>query len=207
MSGLPWWVSGKESTCNAEVHGDAGSISGSGTSPGGGHGNPLQYSCLENPMDRGACWATVHEIIKSQTRLKWLSRHRCTWSMSRDCCGEMFPRACSTEHHSHALLHEWKIVWYNKHRKHCIKHLHLEMFACITILRRMLLLQQKFCSFSSSSLLLLLSLNFVLNQYSSTSFSMKPPYLWNTWNYTFFKKYVCLNSFQTDYIVVRKHAL
>ena len=45
------WLSGKESTCNA---GDAGSIPGSGRSPGGGNGNPLQYSCLENPMDRGA---------------------------------------------------------------------------------------------------------------------------------------------------------
>ena len=40
---------------------------GSGRSPGGGHGNPLQYSCLENPMDRGAWWATVHGVTKSQT--------------------------------------------------------------------------------------------------------------------------------------------
>ena len=63
MSGLPWWLSGKESTCNAEVAGDAGSIFGSGRSPGGGNGNPLQYSCLENSMDRGAWWAIVHEII------------------------------------------------------------------------------------------------------------------------------------------------
>ena len=46
---------------------DVGSISGSGRSPGGGHGNPLQYSCLENPMDRGAWWATVYWIMKSQT--------------------------------------------------------------------------------------------------------------------------------------------
>ena len=45
------------------------SISGLGRSPGGGHGNPLQYSCLENPMDRGAWWATVHGVAKSQTRL------------------------------------------------------------------------------------------------------------------------------------------
>ena len=47
--------------------GDAGSIPGSGRSPGGGHGNPLQYSCLGNPMDRGAWWATVHGVTKSQT--------------------------------------------------------------------------------------------------------------------------------------------
>ena len=46
---------------------DMGSIPGSGGSPGEGHGNPLQYSCLENPMDRGPWWATVHRIIKSQT--------------------------------------------------------------------------------------------------------------------------------------------
>ena len=44
--------------------GDVGSIPGSGRSPGGGHGNPLQYSCLENPMDRGAWQATVHEVTK-----------------------------------------------------------------------------------------------------------------------------------------------
>ena len=50
-------------------------IPGSGRSPGGGHGNPLQYSCLENPMDRGAWQATVHGVAKSQTRLKWLCTH------------------------------------------------------------------------------------------------------------------------------------
>ena len=49
--------------------GDAHSVPGLGKSPGGGNGNPLQYSCLENPMDRGAWWATVHEVTKSQTRL------------------------------------------------------------------------------------------------------------------------------------------
>ena len=54
--GLPWWLRGKESACNA---GDPGSIPGSGRSPGGGNGNPLQYSCLEKPMDRGAWRATV----------------------------------------------------------------------------------------------------------------------------------------------------
>ena len=49
--------------------GDAGSITGSGRSPGEGNGNPLQYSCLENPMDRGAWRATVHEVSKSQIQL------------------------------------------------------------------------------------------------------------------------------------------
>ena len=55
----------QESTCNAGDVGDTGDVSwmpGSGRSPGGGNGNPLQYSCLENPMDRGACWGTVHGL-------------------------------------------------------------------------------------------------------------------------------------------------
>ena len=56
----------KESACNA---GDPGSTPGLGRSPGEGNGNPLQYSCLENPMDKGAWWATVHGVTKSQTRL------------------------------------------------------------------------------------------------------------------------------------------
>ena len=49
---------------------DVSLIPGSGRSPGGGHGNPLQYSCLENSIDRGAWWATLHGISKSWTRLK-----------------------------------------------------------------------------------------------------------------------------------------
>ena len=54
---------------------DAGSVSGLGRSPGGGHGNPLRYPCLENPVDRGAWWSTVHGVAKSWTRLKQLSAH------------------------------------------------------------------------------------------------------------------------------------
>ena len=53
--GLPQWLSGKESTCNAGDTEDAGSIPGSGRSPGGGNGNLLQYSCLKNHMDREVC--------------------------------------------------------------------------------------------------------------------------------------------------------
>ena len=52
---------------------DTGSVPGSGRSPGEGNGNPLQYSCLENPMDRGAWLATVHRVTKSQTQLKQLN--------------------------------------------------------------------------------------------------------------------------------------
>ena len=54
----------KNLLANAGNGRDAGSISGLGRSPGGGHGNPLQYSCMENSMDRGAWWATVHGIAK-----------------------------------------------------------------------------------------------------------------------------------------------
>ena len=61
MEGFPQWLSCKESACNA---GDVGSIPGLGRSPGGGHGKPLHYSCLENPMDRGAWWAIVHGVTK-----------------------------------------------------------------------------------------------------------------------------------------------
>ena len=56
---------------------DEGSIPGSGRSPGGGDRSPLQCSCLENPTDRGAWWATVHGVTKSRTRLKRLST--CAW--------------------------------------------------------------------------------------------------------------------------------
>ena len=68
----------KNPPANAGDVRDSGLIPGSGRSPGGGHGNPLQYSCLENPMDRGAWWAAVHGVPKSRTRLKRLSTHRGT---------------------------------------------------------------------------------------------------------------------------------
>ena len=66
---------GSESTCYAEDTGDQGSIPGLGRSPAGGHDNPLQYSCLENPMDREAWRVTVHGVAKSQARMKRLSTH------------------------------------------------------------------------------------------------------------------------------------
>ena len=56
---------------------DPGSIPGLGRPPGGGHGNPLQFSCLENPMDRGVWWATGHRITKSWTGLKQFSMYAC----------------------------------------------------------------------------------------------------------------------------------
>ena len=65
----------KNLPANAGDAEDMGLVPGSGRFPGGGHGNPLQYSCLENPMDRGAWQATVHGVTKSQTRMNQLTTH------------------------------------------------------------------------------------------------------------------------------------
>ena len=63
--GLPWWLTGKESTT---IAGDMGSIPGSGRSPRKRNGNPLQYSCLENPMDRGIWWAIVCRVAEESDK-------------------------------------------------------------------------------------------------------------------------------------------
>ena len=68
--GFPGISAGKESAC---IAGDLGLIPGLGRSLAGGHGNPLYYSCLENPRDGGAWWAAVYGVAQSQTRLKRLS--------------------------------------------------------------------------------------------------------------------------------------
>ena len=81
--GSPGGASGKEP--NAGVIRFASLLPGSRRSPGGGCGNSLQYSCLENPMDRGACQAMVHKVTKSWTRLKWLSAHACILSLEKSC--------------------------------------------------------------------------------------------------------------------------
>ena len=83
-------LGGKNPPANAGDTRDLGLIpgSGSGRSLGGGHGNPLQYSCLENPVDRGAWWAIVCRISKSQTHLKWLRIHipvLCCCSVAQSC--------------------------------------------------------------------------------------------------------------------------
>ena len=72
--GFPWWLSGKYPPANVEDARDMGSILGSGRSPGVGNGNPLQYSCLGNPMERRSWWATVHGVTKSQTH-----KHMCLY--------------------------------------------------------------------------------------------------------------------------------
>ena len=71
----------KESTCNTR---DLGLIPGFGRSSGEGHDYPLQYSCLENPMDRGAWWATINGVTKSWTRLSEQAQHS-TFGMSWSC--------------------------------------------------------------------------------------------------------------------------
>jgi len=84
------WPGGSDGKASA---GDLGSIPGSGISPGEGKGNPLQYSYLENPMDRGAWWATVHGVAQSRTRLsdftmphpsasRWITK--CFWWRRED---------------------------------------------------------------------------------------------------------------------------
>ena len=80
----------KNPSANAGESRDVGSIPGLGRSPGGGHGNPLQYSCLENPFGRGTWQATVHRVTQSWTRKKWLSMYiwilttstYCLWPVS-----------------------------------------------------------------------------------------------------------------------------
>ena len=66
----PQWLSDKNPPANSGDTGDRSLIPRLRRSPGGGHGNPLQFSCLENPMDRGAWWAKVHRVEKSGARLK-----------------------------------------------------------------------------------------------------------------------------------------
>ena len=68
--GLPWWCCGKESAYSAGGMKDTGSIPRLGRSSGIGKGNPLQYSCLVNSMDRGAWWATLHGVAKRQMGLR-----------------------------------------------------------------------------------------------------------------------------------------
>ena len=76
--GLPGYLRGQESACDAEDRRCAGLIPGLGRSPGEGHGNPLQCSRLESPMDRGACQSTVHRVVQNWTPLKRLTTHKPT---------------------------------------------------------------------------------------------------------------------------------
>ena len=101
--GFPHSSVGKESACNA---GDPGLIPGSERSPGEGNGNPLQYSCLENPMDRGAWQATVHAVVRV--------RHDLVTKQQQSLACLSGPRLCNSmglkpdpkrSHPSHGLSH------------------------------------------------------------------------------------------------------
>ena len=70
MLGFPGGTNGEELPASAGDIRNVGSIPGSGRSSGKGHGDPLQYSCLQNPMDRGAWWDMIHRVAKSWTRMK-----------------------------------------------------------------------------------------------------------------------------------------
>ena len=93
---LPRWLSGKESACQCRSCRDAGLIPGSGRSPGERNGNPLQYSCLVNLMDREAWWVTVHGVTKSQTQLSyWSYTHAITLiNPPRSQKGKFWPSKC-----------------------------------------------------------------------------------------------------------------
>ena len=103
---------------------DAGLIPELGRSPGGGHDNPLQYSCLENPRDRGSWWATVHRVAQSWTRLKQLGisgekrpncHHQSVSSVAQSCWILCDPMDCSMPgfpvHHQHPELGQTHVHW------------------------------------------------------------------------------------------------
>ena len=75
------WITVKNLPAKAGDARDAGSISGSGRSPGGGNDNPFQHSCLENPMDSGAWWAIIHGVAKESDTTEWLSLHGDLWPL------------------------------------------------------------------------------------------------------------------------------
>ena len=105
-TGFPGGTGGKEPACKCRRHRDMGSIPATGRSPGGGNGNTLQYSCLENPMDRGAWQATVHRVAKSQTRLKRLSMHMCTFI-----CIHIYIYILEKRMTTHSSILAWRIPW------------------------------------------------------------------------------------------------
>ena len=80
LYGLPWWLSGKDLACNV---GNTGLIHGSWSFPGEGNDNPLRYSCLGNPMDRGALQATVHRAAKESDTIEWLNNSSFTIHLNK----------------------------------------------------------------------------------------------------------------------------
>ena len=126
----------KNHPTNAGDAGDASSIPALGRAPGGGHGSPLQYSCLENPMDRGAWWPMVHRVTKSWTRLKWLSTHTCL--IQRDWCPKrrgdtVRQQACTEGRPQEILERSWPSTSHAERpqRKPC-PNLHLRLLSLKT---------------------------------------------------------------------------
>ena len=96
-----WWLSGKEFAFNSGTEGNMALIPESGRSPGEGRGNPLQYSCLENPMDRGAWWATI-PVVTELDMTEWLSAHGPLLSgPARGHRDESYTVVPQRDHHSH----------------------------------------------------------------------------------------------------------
>ena len=104
------WLSGKESACQC---GATGSIPGLGRSPGGGNGNPLQYSCLESPVDRGTWWAIVHGVTKTwRLPSDWACTHTfmCDWDLRVPILNFHF--VLSLFSISVLWFHDYVIQWY-----------------------------------------------------------------------------------------------
>ena len=121
----------KNSPANA---GDVGSIPGSGRSPGEGNGNPLQYSCLGNPMDRGAWKAIVHRVQKSFTRLQRLSS-----SIYTDTYKCVITHACTYLHTYvlYVLMHTWVFMISKHTRPYTIYTLHIRYAPAVSAVRQM----------------------------------------------------------------------
>ena len=98
----------KDFTCNGRDSGVIGSIPGSRRSPGGRHSNPLQYSCLENPRDRGAWWATVHGVTKRHNWSEWA----CTKCYKK---GRLGHQKWTSKMHTHQAKTMWRPQWAGSH--------------------------------------------------------------------------------------------
>ena len=85
---LPWWLSSKEPACQCRTHKRLRFEPWVGKIPGEGNGNPLQYSCLENPMDWGAWRAAVHGVTKESDTIEWLNKQQCLLYAAVKCEGK-----------------------------------------------------------------------------------------------------------------------
>ena len=100
----------KNLPANTEASGDADLIPGLGRSPREGHGNPLQYSCLGNPMDRGDWQATAHRIAKNQTRLSnYTTTNNAGWILSMVLEVTFLPKLVGRKKRNHPLFHEPRV--------------------------------------------------------------------------------------------------